>query len=447
MTDWSFSNLGRSDTLWGPHGYHRYPAKFIPQLVRRVIENYSDVDDLTVDPFLGSATTGVEALRSKRSFWGSDINPVALLISRAKCAALQPEKLNEVWNQLNNQIERLPNIGRRCLTEAEKNSIQEIDIAHASNAERLTYWFPKSQTIVLDNLLQEILNLSSRQIQNFFLCAFSNILKRSSIWLSGSIKAQKDLEKALSDPKEAFQWQVKDMLRRNLLYWNDLADSGITPNSLRKRYQLALKDARHLPLENNSVGLLVTSPPYATCYEYTEIHQLTQLWLERYQLITSNNWQHTGIGSKLISARQKRDGPKIQSKSTGSVAADNALSKLEDLSSNSGIHPARREATALRYYFQDMQLVMKEFARVVIPGKRMVLVIGDSRKRGIDIPTSAALCEMACASGFSLEQRIVRKIPARVLVINRNEKTGRFSSTFHSDTQVYPVEDILVFKR
>ncbi len=30
--DWSFARLKRSETLWGPHGYHRYPAKFIPQL-------------------------------------------------------------------------------------------------------------------------------------------------------------------------------------------------------------------------------------------------------------------------------------------------------------------------------------------------------------------------------------------------------------------------------
>src|SRR5215216_316703 len=83
--DWSFANLRPSQTLWGPHGYHRYPAKFIPQLVRRIIENYSLPDSLVGDPFLGSATTGIEALRSGRRFWGADINPVALLISNAKC--------------------------------------------------------------------------------------------------------------------------------------------------------------------------------------------------------------------------------------------------------------------------------------------------------------------------------------------------------------------------
>lgn len=76
--DWTFAHLKRTETLWGPHGYHRYPAKFIPQLVSRLIETYSAPGALVGDPFLGSATIGVEALRLGRRFWGSDISEVAL---------------------------------------------------------------------------------------------------------------------------------------------------------------------------------------------------------------------------------------------------------------------------------------------------------------------------------------------------------------------------------
>ncbi len=91
--DWSFADLKRVETLWGPHGYHRYPAKFIPQLVHRIIETYSAPGDLVGDPFLGSATTGIEALRLGRCFWGSDISQVALIISCAKCIPICPGEL------------------------------------------------------------------------------------------------------------------------------------------------------------------------------------------------------------------------------------------------------------------------------------------------------------------------------------------------------------------
>src|SRR5579871_5626801 len=53
--DWTFAHLRRVETLWGPHGYHRYPAKFIPQLVSRLIERYSLRGELVGDPFLGKA--------------------------------------------------------------------------------------------------------------------------------------------------------------------------------------------------------------------------------------------------------------------------------------------------------------------------------------------------------------------------------------------------------
>src|SRR5512138_2802019 len=101
MKDWSFADSRRSDTVWGPHGYHRYPAKFIPQLVRRVIETYSERNDLIGDPFVGSATTGVEALRTVCRFLESNVKPSALIISEAKCAALPTQKLEKTWKLLN----------------------------------------------------------------------------------------------------------------------------------------------------------------------------------------------------------------------------------------------------------------------------------------------------------------------------------------------------------
>lgn len=106
--DWSFAHLKTAETLWGPHGYHRYPAKFIPHLVRRIIDRYSAPGALVGDPFLGSATTGVEALRAKRRFYGSEINPVALLISQAKCRPLEPDMIEAAWAIFEQQLNSVP---------------------------------------------------------------------------------------------------------------------------------------------------------------------------------------------------------------------------------------------------------------------------------------------------------------------------------------------------
>lgn len=443
--DWSFAHLKRVETLWGPHGYHRYPAKFIPQLVHRIIETYSVPGDLVGDPFLGSATTGIEALRLGRRFWGSDINQVALVISGTKCIPICPRELCEIWKQLDQQLDAVRQVGRRHLTTEEKEAIGAIDIARATPEERFSYWFPAAYRASLEGILQQVLTHAEGTARTFFLCGFSNILKRCSIWLSGSTKAQKDLCKVLGDPVEEFRRQIQDMLKRNSLYWEDLEQRGLCPAKIIERCRITLEDARRLTLSDALFDLIVTSPPYATCYEYKEIHQLTQLWFERYGILPASNDQEGWIGSKGISHRKMSVA--LSSLKMGSSIADAALAELASLATGSIAQSVRREVQALYYYFQDMDSALRELARVTAPGKRFVLIIGDSYRRGVTIPTSQALCEMALVSGFELERRIVRKIPARVLVSTRNKKTGRFSSTANCDTQVYPEEYVLVFRR
>jgi len=440
--DWSFASLKPNETLWGPHGYHRYPAKFIPQLVRRIIDTYSCPGDLVGDTFVGSATTGIEALRSRRHFWGSDINPVALLIGRAKCTPLMPEALDNTWKQLSKRLKHVQRVGRRPLSEKEKEVISAIDVAYASDKERFAYWFPAAYQCALESILYEILLIGDEPFRVFFLCGFSNILRRSSIWLSGSTKPQKDLTKYLSDPAEEFHKQMQDMIRRNALYWADLKMAGTDPHHVAARCRLTQADARHLPLVSGALDLLVTSPPYATCYAYNELHQLTHLWFTRYHIFSSTQAEVSYIGSKTIS---KRDQQASDMEATPSQQANGALAQLSSLAHASQTSKILREARQLQYYFQDMYAALHESSRVIGSGKRMVLIIGDSRRRGITIPTSAALCEMADTVGFELEQRIVREVPGRILVSTRDMTTGRFSSRPQSDGQAYSEEDILVF--
>lgn len=90
---WSFHNLTPSQRSYATHNYHRYPAKFIPQLAARLIQEYSAEGDLVIDPFMGSGTTLVEARLQRRASIGVDINPVACLIARAKTQAIEPKPL------------------------------------------------------------------------------------------------------------------------------------------------------------------------------------------------------------------------------------------------------------------------------------------------------------------------------------------------------------------
>ena len=90
---WAFSELSTRDTRYVTHGYHTYPAKFIPQVAARLIERHTQPGALVADPFMGSGTTLVEAKLLGRRSVGVDINPVAHLISTAKTTPVPPNEL------------------------------------------------------------------------------------------------------------------------------------------------------------------------------------------------------------------------------------------------------------------------------------------------------------------------------------------------------------------
>ena len=70
-SEWSFKDYTPSQKGKWSHCYHRYPAKFIPQLVEKLIDEYIDSEDAHInDPFMGSGTTIVTAL--SRGFKASD---------------------------------------------------------------------------------------------------------------------------------------------------------------------------------------------------------------------------------------------------------------------------------------------------------------------------------------------------------------------------------------
>src|SRR3990167_1036685 len=259
-SSWVFEDLTQKDTSYATHGFHKYPAKFIPQLARRCIEEYTKEEDVVCDPFMGCGTTLVEALVSGRKAIGTDINAVAWLITNTKSIPINPDKLNK-------EVERILN---------------DIEIYLLS---------------------------SKKQVQkNFCLCAFSNILKGSSIWLMKSIKPTRDLNKKPSTPYKAFSRQIKMMLMGNKELY-DLMPEQVR-NNLKEHFFAKKQDARSLPCKPNSVSLIITSPPYVTSYEYADLHQLTALWLEYAKdvaqfregfigSIHKKEFNHIGIKSEL----------------------------------------------------------------------------------------------------------------------------------------------------
>lgn len=254
---WAFADKSRRETTYITHGYHRYPAKFIPQIVSRLAEKYTREGDLVVDPFGGCGTTLVESKVMGRPSVGVDINPVANLITKVKITPIDPPILEKAFVELKNRFGLY------------NPTVQTNAPAH----ERIDYWFRPEEKNKLAFIFAEISKSKDRDVRDFFYCGFSNILKNCSIWLQKSNKPTRDLKKNPSEPFQTFSRQIKKMLKGNVEFFGLLKEKGF----LETPCITYCTDAKSIPVKEESVSLIVTSPPYVTSYEYADLHQLTTL--------------------------------------------------------------------------------------------------------------------------------------------------------------------------
>ena len=408
-SSWAFADKTRKETAYITHGYHRYPAKFIPQIVSRLLKKYTRKGDLVVDPFGGCGTTLIESKVMCRPSIGIDINPVAVLIAKAKKTPIEPSKIENQSLMLKEKID--------LFNKSTKVKVPEH--------ERIDYWFKQDQKRKLAFLFSEILKIKDRDARDFFCCGFSNILKNCSIWLQKSNKPTRDLNKKIVDPFIVFSRQVKAMLRGNADFFNLLKRA----KCLKTSCNIYCADARKTLIEPNSVSLIITSPPYVTSYEYADLHQLTALW-----------FQHT---KDLSDFRKRFIGTAYHNKKELILNSEIAESIKEALAKKD-----KKTATGVATYFSEMNQVFKEMKRILKKGGRACIVIGNTSLKGVKILNAEVFVEQLQNFGFKINDIIKREIPSKNLPSIRDKKTGRFAkATDKQKVFSYPTEYILIMQK
>ena len=406
---WAFANKTRKDTAYITHGYHRYPAKFIPQIVSRLVAKYTKEGDLVVDPFGGCGTTLVESKVMCRPSIGVDINPVAVLMTKAKKTPIEPAKIEE----------------QRLKLKEKMDSFNQGTKIKAPEHKRIDYWFKPDEKRKLAFLFSEISKIKDQDARDFFFCGFSNILKNCSIWLQKSNKPTRDLKKKPADPFVVFSRQVKAMLRGNTDFFNLLHKK----KCLQIPCNVYCTDARRIPAKSNSVSLIVTSPPYVTSYEYADLHQLTALWF--------------AYTKDLSDFRKRFIGTSYHNKKKLILNSKIAENIKEDL-----LKKHKKTAEEVATYFSEMNQVFKEMKRMLKKGGRTCIVIGDTSLKGVEILNAEVFVEQLQNLGFKVDDIIKREIPSKNLPSTRDKKTGRFAkATDKKKVFAYPTEYILIMQK
>ena len=421
---WSFSQCKPSDTGKWTHGYHRYPAKFIPQLAELLMDTYITNGTASVnDPFMGSGTTLVSALSRGLHASGTDINKIAYLITQAKATPICPDYLDRKVKSFLAQIYRADSdlvidVNHPNYLKSQKQP--HIPLKHL---ERIDYWFPEAIRDELGEILSIILDETDHDVQTFLLVAFSHILKTCSIWNQGSTKPTRDFKKRPTLPYQAIRRHLLKMLRGNAQFCEVVPTQ--VKQHLKNYLNIQAGSASTQPVEDKSVDLVVSSSPYVTSYEYADLHQLSILWLDLADDLKAYRKQFIGTSYK-----------EYEGKRLSSQIATDIVNRMSPKS--------EKKAREIEAFFIDMQEVFNENFRILKHGGRCCYVIGNTRLKGVDILNAEAFAESLQHSGFKLDRLIKREIPLKILPQKRDEKTGRFARTDKADSEAYPTEYILI---
>lgn len=374
------------------HSLHAFPAKFPPQLPRTFIEGLTEPGDIVLDPMAGSGTTILEAYLAGRNSIACDIDPLALQFCHVKATPLSTGITAQIGKDIIKTARRkaetldLPTeLSRRY----DPKSIEFID-----------YWFSPNAQIELLALLHGIEQVADNAARAFFELVFSAII----ITKSGGVSLAYDLahtrphkvkDKPARSPIEEFDKRLQRSLR-------DLAQ-------LPKESEVpavARANAQYLPLPDNCVDLIVTSPPYpSNAIDYMRAHKFSLVWFS-HSIEMLSTLRKAYIGSENTQGLLFEALPP----NTANLVAE--IGSLD-----------RKKAAALRRYYSEMKRVLSEMYRVPKPDKAAVMVVGSSVMRGIDTRVQTCLEEIGLNVGFEIPHIGIRYLDRdkRMMPVHRNK--------------------------
>lgn len=371
--EWDFRY---SDTKEFTHSYHNYPAMMIPQIARKLIDDFSPQGEvkLIFDPYMGSGTTLVESKIKGINSIGTDINPLARLMAEAKTT-------NFDINLIDNLTD--------CLKEKTKKYQPNYDFK-LDNITSIDFWYNKENVCELHFLTNEI-NEFDEKTKNFFLIALSECVREVSYTRNGEFKRfRMSLDKIETFKPDTFN-MFFDKIARNRKGLIELNAINYQPEVLISDFNTVYTIPNEI-LEDNSVDLVVTSPPYGDSKTTVAYGQFSRWANEWFNFKNAKNLDNLLMG-----------GAKIERYNLKTESIKNELGLIKNLD----LKRYKEVLNFLNDYFNSINNISKK----IRTGGRVCYVVGNRTVKGIQIPLDYFTIETFERNGFKHIDTFVRNIP------------------------------------
>ncbi len=399
-SSWDFKT---ADTKEFTHCYHAYPAMMIPQVARRLLDDFAPTDGckLVFDPYMGSGTTLVEAALKGITSFGTDINPLARMIAQAKVSDFDVSTIEDYFSD----IQLMP-------FEYSPQKVVDTDFSRISN---YSFWYSKDVLLKLSYISQYIEQMDS-DLRLFFKVALSEVVREVSFTRNGEFKRYRMAEDKVKTFNPDVFGLFASKVSRNI--------NGLKQylSAIPKKVDSTICDFNtvfDIPndiINDCSVDMIVTSPPYGDSHTTVAYGQFSR-W--------ANEWFGFDNASTLDSLLM--GGKKSASSKFETLSINQELAEIKNLD------PKRYLEVVS--FLNDYSDSIKNIAPKIRKGGRVCYVVGNRTVKGIQIPLDYFTAEMFEKQGFGHLITIVREIPNKRMPSKNSptNKTGATSSTMTNE--------------
>lgn len=452
---WDFKDCDTSGLV---HGIHSYPAMMIYPISRNLLNILTEVRQFNtiLDPFSGSGTVLVEAmLKGINNIYGNDLNPLARLLSKVKTTLVNENELLNTKNIILKNIDTAYNKTSKILKEIDNYIINEkkLDITEKNgwgddatsyikeflsinnynlevpNFKNIGFWFRPKVILELQIIKNEILKIENEDIKNIFLVAFSETIRLVSNRRNGEFKMYR------MTPEKIYKFNpnVKDTFTKILLrnIEKEIEFSKEIKNT-SMNIMITNNDAKKLEdIPNNSIDLIITSPPYGdsrTTVAYGEFSRLSLQWLELYG---TTDETIRGIDKSLMGGR------KLKNSSENEIHSDTFNKSFEKI-----LNIDEKRAYDVYSFYYDLEKIIETLAKKMTKDSYQFWVVGNRTVKQENLKTDIIIREISKRYNIKYLCTIDRNILNKVMP-SKNSPTNISGDTVSTMVN----EHIVVLKK
>ncbi|MBQ4073070.1 DNA adenine methylase [bacterium] len=367
----NFSNdLDTSFQRW-----FRYKEGFSIEMVKGLINKYNqNKNGIIMDPFMGSGSTLIAANQLGLEGCGFEVNPFSYFLASCKLENYTKKDV-EIFNDLFNKLLKID------------TSDFSYNLPELSFSDRV---FSKEIEAYYMGLWSYIKQCKTNQkVSNLLKLGWLSILEKVSNYKkAGNGLKIKNYKKpqvlSLNNIQELLKIEY-EQIYQDLLKKNCVSNNTIYNSSCLEIYK---------KITPNSICGCIFSPPYANCFDYTEIYKL-ELWFGEFIKNYSDLKQlkKSSLRSNLTSDLSNLD-------NFITIGEIEYLLKLI----NTNFLWDKKIPTMLQLYFSDMFNVIKQCYEALENNGFCCIVVGNSSYGNIVFPTDLLLAKFAKNVGFEVDE-------------------------------------------